>query len=129
VAKDYIIKLTEQRKTKDLELAIEDAFLSPTKAVVFKMAEKSEICIVITDREFRCMGAFRASEFDCRPIDKKVLPYDYKDMPSSPISCHPPEVRRVYLRFMKKTFDTYASDYRTYLNKQADYDLGETTSL
>ena len=105
-------------------LTFEDAFLSPVKAVVYKVVERNEICIVITDRDFRYMGSYLATEFDCRPFDKKALPYEFKDLPISTISCHGPEVRRVYLRFMKKTYESYVNDYREQLNKQADLDLG-----
>lgn len=124
MAKDYITRLKEQRKLDALESTIEDAFLSPVKAVVYTMPERSEIGIVITDRNFRYMGAYRATDFECRPFDKKALPYEFKDLPLSTMSCDSHEVRRVYLRFMKRTFESYADDYRAQLNKQADLDLG-----
>lgn len=130
MAKDYIYRLIKDQKLISLERSIELGFGSEIiKATVFRNADLNEITIVLADKYFKYIKAYRATEFDCYPIKQCALPYEYTDIPLSKSNTNDAEFRKFYLRFMKKTYDSFAADYRAYVSQQADLDLGETTSL
>ena len=129
MAKDYISRLVVEDKIGALEDAFENEFsLCPKlKAVVYRVPDGKSINIVLADRGLNFIKAYKATEFNCSPISKDLLPDEFREVPRSRMSCDDGDVRKFYLRFMKKTFDTYAADYKANLNRQAEYDLAETT--
>lgn len=127
--KDYIYQLYKQNKIIELEKAFESEFSKQIKTVIIMEPSQKVLDIIITDRLFKLIKAFRATDFDCEPFKDNLLPYMYKDMPKSEKYADAEEVRRFYLRFMAKNFNTYKADFKAQLIEQADLDLGEITSV
>ena len=130
MAKNYVSQLFKENQEKKLERAFEqDLALSPIKAVVFRYMDSNEMIIILADRGFKLIKGYKATEFDCKPISDAVLPDEFKGVEKSRMVIDNADVKRFYLRFMAKTFDSFASDYRKHINKLVDLDLGETTSM
>lgn len=130
MAKNYIAQLFKENKQDDLEKALEQELaLSPIKAVVFRYSDSNEVIMILADRDFKLIKGYKATEFDCKPISNAVLPDQFKNMERSRMTFDDNSVRKFYLRFLKNKFPTYAADYRAYINKKADLDLGETASV
>ena len=126
--KDYIYQLYKQNKIIELEREFENTYSPEIKVVVYMASSQRELNIIITDRTFKLIIAYKATDFDCKPVKEDCLHFLYQDMPKSEKCCDDADVRKFYLRFMKRNFTTFIEDFKTQLMEQANSDLGETVS-
>lgn len=124
--KDYIYQLYKQNKIIELEREFEQKFSCQIKAVVYMEPSQKVLNIIIADRTFKLIKAYKATDFDCEPRKEGFEPYIYQGLPLSEKCCDDTEVRKFYLRFMKRNFETFIDDFKSYLIAQANSDLGET---
>lgn len=119
---NYIFELSKNNGMKKLELTIENSY-PQVKSTVLMKASQREIYIVLTDRCFHFIKAYEATDFDCKPIMQCYLPFGLDKLPESTKTCDDAYMRRFYLRFMKKQFDSYYEDYKAHQLELVDKDL------
>lgn len=124
--KDYIYQLYKQNKIIELEREFEQKFSCQIKVVVYMAPSQKALNIIIADRTFKLIKEYKATDFDCKPVKEDSLHFMYQDMPKSEKCCDDAEVRKFYLRFMKRNFETFIDDFKSHLIAQANSDLGET---
>ena len=125
---NYIYKLYEANKIIELEKEFEKVYSPEIKVVVYMEPSQKALNIIIADRLFKLIKAYKATDFDCKPIVDGYLPFMYQDMPKSEKCCDDADVRRFYLRFLKRNFETFIADFKAQLLEQANSDLGETVN-
>lgn len=125
---DYIYMLYKNNLIKEMEIAFETE--NPNSKATFTMDQNYKyIKIVVMDRKFKFIKSYYATQFDCLPDKQSIMDFDFKDYPKSNAGCLDDYVRRFYLRFLKNHFENYKTAYKIYIEKQADFDLGETASV
>ncbi len=119
---NYIYELSKNNGIKKLEETIEKDY-QQVKVSVFMKASQREMYIIIADRCFHFIKAYEASDFDCKSIEQCYLPFGLEKLPESVKTCDDAYMRRFYLRFMKKEFETYYDDYKAHQLELVDKDL------
>ena len=125
---NYIYELSKKNGVVKLEEAIEKTY-SQVKASVFMKASQRELYIIIADRCFHFIKAYEATDFDCKPIKQCYLPFGLDKLPESVKTCDDEYMRRFYLRFMKKEFESFYADYKAYQLELVDKDLLDETTF
>ena len=125
---NYIYELYKKKGIVELEKEIEQTYPLVKAAVMMKPSQK-QLSIVLTDRIFHFIAAYEASDFDCKPVEQCFLPYGFDELPKSEKCSDDKEIRKFYLRFMKREFETYYEDYKNYQLKLVDEDLDFKTSV
>ena len=119
---NYIYELFKKKGIIELEKEIEVTY-PLVKATVMMQPSQRQLRIVLTDRVFHFIAAYEASDFDCKPIEQCYLPYGLDKLPKSEKSCDDETIRKLYLRFMNREFDTFYEDYKNHQLKLVDKDL------
>lgn len=124
---NYIYLVYKNNLIKEMEQEFE--IENPMSKATFKIDSNHKyIRIVVADRSFKFIKSYTASNFDCVADSLSMMDYSFKEHPKSEKTCLDSEIRKFYLRFMKKHFAEYIEDFKANLIKQADLDLGETSS-
>ena len=125
---NYTYELDKQGGIIDFENAFEKKFADFKVSAHLHLDNKS-ILMYITDRKMHFVKAFCATDFDCEIFDEKYLPKDIIVLPKSDKHIYENDVRQFYLRFMKKTFDTYYNDYIANQTKLTKEDFGYSNDV
>jgi len=127
--KNYIYKAYKRNLINEMERAFE-AENTQAKATFHIDSSYEKIKIVVMDRKFKFMKSYIATDFNCWPQDKGLMDFDFKEYPKSEATILDDYVRTFVLRFLNKNFiETFEKDYKEYLDKKADLDLGKTSSI
>ena len=119
---NYTYELARQGKITVFENEFERAY-PEIKVSAYLHFNQKDIIIVICDRAFHFIKAYIASDFDCKHFKEDYLHQMYKALPKSEKYASDKDIRQFYLRFMKKTFDTYYVDYKEHQLKLIDEDF------
>lgn len=119
---NYIYELYKKGGIRKLENELEAAY-NQVKAVVIMQPSQRQLLIVLTDRSFHFINAYEATKFDCKQTKQCYLPYQLDKLPKSEKSCDDETIRKFYLRFMNREFDTFYEDYKNHQLELVDKDL------
>ena len=125
---NYIYELYKKDGIKKLENELEKTYIV-VKATVTMQPSQRQLRIVLTDRNFHFIAAYEATDFDCKPIEQCYLTYGLDKLPKSEKCSDAETIRKFYLRFMKKEFETYYEDYKAHQLELVDKDLDCETSV
>ena len=125
---NYIYELYKRNEIIKLENAIERAY-PQFKASIIMAPSQRQLYIALTDRKFHFVKAYIAEDFNCKPTEQRLLPYQLDNLPQSKTICDDESFRKFYLRFMNNNFETYKTDYKAYINEQAEKDLNESVTI
>lgn len=115
---NYLFELYQDPK-QELLRVMEQEFEKqyPSTKAIFSMDSDNFIRIAIFDRKLRLMNIYHATEFDCvSSYSTDIINPIFKDYPLSDKAIQDSIVRKFYLDFMKKHFESYEKDYTNYIS-------------
>lgn len=118
---NYIYEIFTKKLEKQIEQDFERDYPFTKATFTLNNPMFTQIVIRIFDRKLNYINTYIATEFDCKPAFED----DYGNTIST-TKLDDADIRRWYLRWMgnNKNFPTYKTDFKKYINKVADEDLG-----
>jgi len=115
--KNYVLEIFKQDKIKEMILDFRKHFPSYSNSYFynFDMTIKQNcLKLHVQDREYKLIKIYNITDYACDQEYKSSYITDVDNQ----------EVKKWYLRYMNKTFDTFKEDYTNHTLKKVNEDLG-----